>query len=247
MMIQPKQPLDGHFVKRWISLPKELKLQVLEFILIPEGQSHPHLYSQVKIGRAITTELQETGQVWPMLVHWMYTGQQFCDLTQSIFYGQNTFRIMSSRWPRASRGNLQTLAYDPRYLSMPRPSATRHIRKLQFEMCVTRVEWAKLRNIANKQYGFTGLVRIDILVYMDSGMIDVGDGVPGIPGDITWTDKARQLATMHIVFSCEGSLGVHRHLQSSRYFFQDDETVDEVRQILIKAISFGEVETEGGN
>jgi hypothetical protein len=98
-MIEPKKPLNDRFEKDWNRLPTELKLQVLGPLLIPAEQRHPHLYYKLNIGEAINAALWETQRVWPILHHWMYTGQELCDLARDVFYGQNTLRI---RAPYAS-------------------------------------------------------------------------------------------------------------------------------------------------
>jgi hypothetical protein len=232
IMIEPKEPLDDQFEKDWNRLPTELKLQVLEPLLIPAEQRHPHLYYKINNGEAIDAALWETQRVWPILHHWMYTGQELCDLARDVFYGRNTFRISSSRL--SSRTHLGNgLATCPDYLTMPEVSATPLIRKLQFEMCVTRVEWAKLRRIADKDYGFTGLASIDIIVYLNSNMVDPERDIPG--STITWQDKARQLAATPLAFDCYGSLNVYgvpkRHNVNQT-------VVDEVKDILKAAITF---------
>jgi hypothetical protein len=138
LTISPAGPATPGFVRGWLKLPTELKLQVLRHNLLFPSPIWPSNINTVT-RRELLPYLRMTPDI--------------AEIAKSVFYQENRFIMQfSSSTPNSG----STLARPPM-------SVRPQLRRITFLTCLTSLDWHMLRMISRKdRAGFSGLFHLTI-------------------------------------------------------------------------------------
>lgn len=149
MVLNGCEVLDGRFGNGWRKLPTELKLKILEY--------DPMLNGNIKRRNKEYNVGDEN--VLKTLLRYHKMMPELGALATEIFYGSHHFSIESLYVPEwgCDNDNVEKVLF-------PNPMVNRYIKKLSLSVPLDLLAWSRLQRLANGAWGFKNLKHLTVEV-----------------------------------------------------------------------------------
>ncbi|KAF1959198.1 hypothetical protein CC80DRAFT_545576 [Byssothecium circinans] len=145
-VLLPIIPNPASFVSGWMSLPDELKRQVLGHNLT---SSSPVRLEDARANSGLNEIF--------MLRHHMHTTSEIASLAREVFYKTNTFELTADI-------NRNYYRYTEFHLPLPGPTVRPLIFRLEYNFYFRWPDWDMFYRLMQGDYGLTGLKHVTVFV-----------------------------------------------------------------------------------